>query len=238
MHCQLLDTDDEGRLIQSRGVLAQVYTADLWDDTAATLAIMREGNLDAEVQKRETELDAFGLVSRVVSEIAGGSVSEGTTINALHVMEKLDDLGYGNMSPKQWRHLVDFRILLPPPAVELLLDSLFGVCNGQVRTDPQTYTDIHNLYPKGHAWPKVFLLMETYCSKLLSEYTGLQRRYHHKGPKPKPVKTLDPKAIKLLSREPALLEKLTKFFSNVFRRYAYEAQEGESEEKKRWRTRP
>ena len=64
--------DIEGKMIQSQGGDAIVYSAKLWDHTAAILAIMREDNLDAEIAKRETELDAFGHVSRVVSQLTAG----------------------------------------------------------------------------------------------------------------------------------------------------------------------
>ena len=68
---QLKPDDVEGKIIQEQGVQAVVYSSALWHDTAALLAIMREDNLNAEVAKRETELDAFGHVSRVVSDLAG-----------------------------------------------------------------------------------------------------------------------------------------------------------------------
>ena len=54
---QLREDDLEGELIQSHGVIATVYSPELWDDPAALLALMREDNLDAEMTKRETELD-------------------------------------------------------------------------------------------------------------------------------------------------------------------------------------
>ena len=43
-------------MIQSHGVLATVFGAKLWEDSAALLAIMREDNLDAEIAKGEPEL--------------------------------------------------------------------------------------------------------------------------------------------------------------------------------------
>ena len=75
---QLREDDSEGRLIQSQGVLASVHIAKLWDDSAALLAIMREDNLDDDIAKRETELDAFGHASRVVSDLAVGYEQTGT----------------------------------------------------------------------------------------------------------------------------------------------------------------
>ena len=46
---QLRDDDEEGKLIQSQGVIATVYSETLWEDSAALLAIMREDNLDATI---------------------------------------------------------------------------------------------------------------------------------------------------------------------------------------------
>ena len=46
---QLLDSDKEGSMIQSHGVAATVYSAKLWEDSAALLAIMREDNLNYEM---------------------------------------------------------------------------------------------------------------------------------------------------------------------------------------------
>ena len=42
---ELSDKDDEGQAIQKVGVVAIVYSKELWKDRAALLAIMREGNL-------------------------------------------------------------------------------------------------------------------------------------------------------------------------------------------------
>ena len=59
---QLKDGDSEGMLIQSHGVIAFVYS-DTYRRCGMTLlhiiAVMREYNLDADIAKGETELDAF-----------------------------------------------------------------------------------------------------------------------------------------------------------------------------------
>ena len=164
---RLREDDLEGGLIQSQGVIATVYSAELWDDPAALLAIMREDNLDAEINKGETELDAFGLVSRVVSDLAAGFEQAGKEIKAAEVMAKVEELGYGDMAEKDWQHLVTFRLFLGNAHADMLLDCLFQVCNGRVKIVPKTYTEIHNLHPKSYAWPKVFLMVETYCGELL-----------------------------------------------------------------------
>ena len=229
---RLREDDLEGGLIQSHGVIATVYSAELWDDPAALLALMREDNLDAEISKRETELDSFGLVSRVVSDLAAGFEQAEKEIKAAAVMAKLEELGYGDMVEKDWQHLVTFRLFLGKAHADMLLDCLFQVCNGRARTVPKTYTEIHNLHPKSHAWPKVFLLVETYCGELLDEEKGQHRAFSHTGPQPKVVKTLDVKAIKLLAQEKELLANMTKCFKDVVKHYVTNVAQDGNEEKK------
>ena len=43
---ELIEGDCEGRLIQSQGVVATVYSAKLREDTDAPLAIMQESNVN------------------------------------------------------------------------------------------------------------------------------------------------------------------------------------------------
>ena len=69
---QLRDDDEEGRQFHECFVNAIVYGPEFWADIAASLSLMREDNLDAEVQKEESELDAFGLAHTVVKELIGG----------------------------------------------------------------------------------------------------------------------------------------------------------------------
>ena len=63
---RLRDDDAEGLLIQEHGVQAVVYSTKLWNDPAALLALMRENNGYSTIANSETELDAFGHVSRIV----------------------------------------------------------------------------------------------------------------------------------------------------------------------------
>ena len=61
---QLRDDDDEGHLIQTLGVKAIVYTAKLWDDEPALLAIMRERHLihvGEEAMSHKAQEDAIEL---------------------------------------------------------------------------------------------------------------------------------------------------------------------------------
>ena len=61
---QLRDDDDEGHLIQKKGVKAIVYTAKLWDDKPALLTKMREDNfnhVEEEAMSHKAQEDAIEL---------------------------------------------------------------------------------------------------------------------------------------------------------------------------------
>ena len=64
------DDDHDGTLIQFQGVVAIVYSPELWTDSVALLAVMREDNLDADVTKGENELESFCLACRVVAQMS------------------------------------------------------------------------------------------------------------------------------------------------------------------------
>ena len=54
-------------MIHSTGVLATVYSNELWSDTPAILAVMREDNIAATIVRHYTEPTCVGLVNNVVS---------------------------------------------------------------------------------------------------------------------------------------------------------------------------
>jgi len=58
---ELVNWDCEGRLIQSQGVVATVYSAKLWEDNDALLALMHESNYD--------ESEAFQIVYKARESI-------------------------------------------------------------------------------------------------------------------------------------------------------------------------
>ena len=61
---QLRDDDDEGHLIQKKGVKAIVYTAKLWDDKPALLTKMREDNfnhVEEEAMSHKAQEDGIEL---------------------------------------------------------------------------------------------------------------------------------------------------------------------------------
>ena len=61
LRLRLKDEDQEGKMIQEKGVLAIVYVAKMWGDSAAILALLREDNLNAETATGETELLAWSM---------------------------------------------------------------------------------------------------------------------------------------------------------------------------------
>ena len=46
---KLKEEDEEGRMIQLHGVQARVYSAKLWEDIAAIIAVMTADNLDLDL---------------------------------------------------------------------------------------------------------------------------------------------------------------------------------------------
>ena len=94
LRLQLKEDDEEGRMIQESGVDSIVYGPELWADRPALLGLMREDNLDAEIQRAETELDAFGHACQLLSDLLDGCGPQGTTITIDAVMEHLADMGF------------------------------------------------------------------------------------------------------------------------------------------------
>ena len=149
-------------------------------------------------------------------------------IKVADVISKIAEMGYGSMSTDDWQHMVQFRLFLPSAVADMLKDCLFQVCNGRISTPAETYSLIHNLHPKKYEWIKVFLIVETYCMDLLHEEHGEHKAISHTGPHAKVVKTLDKKAITLLSMEKELLEEVTDFFGNVLQHYDVDPHESVS----------
>ena len=225
--------DEEGQIIQDQGVMCTVYEPELLDDIRALNAIMQEDNMDAAIQKVETEFDSFGLANIIVNEMTKNDEANRKKISVDDVMAELAKLGHGNMSVADWRHLVHFRLMMPNVQAGMLFDCLVQVCQGRVTTKPETYGHISNLHANRHPWVKAFILMETYAAQLLDETTGLACTFNHAGPQAKIVQTLDPKAIKLVGREKEFLLSVGEFFGAVVKKYyPSEEAEGESAEKK------
>ena len=134
-------------------------------------AIAQSLSNDDKTARSETELDAFGHVDDICNQLSAAN-KKGGTIKLDEVMQKLEEMGLGSMPEKEWRYLVQFRLSLPPPYAAMLRDCLFQVCNGRVTTAPKTFADIHGLHIKGHAWPKIFLVVQMYCDELLDEGRG------------------------------------------------------------------
>ena len=227
--------DQEGSIIQQQGVNAIVYSEGLWNDIAAITAIMREDNLDAEIAKSETELDAFGTTHHVVNELIAGYPPHSTfELSTEEVMEKVEALGLGNCTREEWKNLVTFRLVISEPTAAMLLNALFQVVNGRMKVPAKTYGEIANILDKRDPWPKVFLLMQTYTDDLLSEEKGTYagKGISHTGPHATTAKILHSAALKELALETETFKSVTKFFHKVYKHYERRNENGASEEKK------
>ena len=98
LRLELLEGDAEGVLIKSQGVTATVYGPELWDDQAAVLALMREDNQNAEVQKAEGELDAFGTLHlQIKGLVAGCQPQKQVHLTTEMVMNRLEEFGLSSL---------------------------------------------------------------------------------------------------------------------------------------------
>ena len=67
---RLLDNDTEGMAMTEYGPITIMYKADLLKNTEALEALMREDNENANITLREDTMAAYGIVDKVVSELA------------------------------------------------------------------------------------------------------------------------------------------------------------------------
>ena len=218
---RLLSDDAEGKLVQKEGVLAVVYSEKLWFDKSALLALMREDNANADVAKPETEVDAFGCVHQLM---LASSCSSQTVIAEDEVMSQIQDIGFGNLSPNDWRILVRFRLLLPQAHATLLLQCLFSICNGRARSSVDNFAKINGLHPKRHAWAKVFLLLELYLNLLITDSNKADSiaalsQHSCTAPKVLEARKVDKAAIAELANERNILDLVTKFFVDTYKHY-------------------
>ena len=80
----------------------------------------------------------LGVCIIFVAELVGEG-SEPTVITVPVVMEQIAEIGYGNIPAHGWEHLVRFRQFLPTPIAEMLLNCLFHVVNGRVRSATENF---------------------------------------------------------------------------------------------------
>ena len=227
---KLLHNDFEGQMIQKEGVDALIYSEDLWWDTGAMVALMREDNANTDIAKPETEVDAFGTVHQLTKEL---SLSTKTAqITSDDVMQEIINVGLGNTALEDWQILVSFRILLPAPQAELLLLCLFHLSNGRVKSSIENFDKINALHPKKYSWSKVFLLIELYLFIVMNESSkpdsnGAMRQPSDTAPKVIVARTIDKLAIVELGKEINLLENVTKFFLSILTHYKIDIDDDE-----------
>ena len=114
-------------------------------------------------------------------------------------------MGLGSSKREEWENLVGFRIPLSEAQATFLLDSLFQVCHGRIRTPAKTSGEVNSIHAKAQAWPKEFLLLETYTSTLLSKEHVQYWAISNASPHATRAKTLPLDVIKQLGKEVDLL---------------------------------
>ena len=77
---RLRDDDEEGKLMEKFGPVTIMYSAELLKDTAALEALMREDNENANITLREDTMAAYGVVDKVVTELAQNAASGSPTL--------------------------------------------------------------------------------------------------------------------------------------------------------------
>ena len=192
-----------------------VFTKELWNDKPALLALMREDNASADTNLAETELDAFGTVNAVITEMsATPEGSAATVMTEEGVMGKIRQLSYGNLPIQSWMNLVKFRLYLPNAHAAMAVNCLFHVCNGRVKSSTESYLTIGGLHPKKHPWPKIFFLMDLYLAGIFDEKETPQAM-SQQSPTPVNTRKVDEKAIAELAKERELLDEVTEFFTHT-----------------------
>ena len=94
----------------------------------------------------------------------------------------------------------------------MLLDCLFHVVNGRVKSTTENYAKIGALHLKKEAWAKIFLLMELYCGSLLVEDKSIENpALSQQKNKVVEARRIDKLAIAALAKEKELLSQATHF---------------------------
>ena len=206
-------------MIQSVGVNALIYDEALWYDKSAMMALMREDNANADSSKPETELSAFGTVHETMNQMSGTG-STPTQIGESEIVQKIEEIGFGKTPKQGWQDLVRFRLCIPQSVATMMVDLLFHVCNGRVKSTTANYSRIAALHPKKYYWPKVFMLVEIYCGSLLDEHKVTIAADSQPQLKVINAKPVDPNHIHELSKEKDFLQDVTTFFKDVLRHYS------------------
>ena len=87
---------NEWKAIRDEGILAAVYDEALWADKDALVSLMLGDNLNAAVQIGEDEVQAFGRVDVIVTELAHSQHSNPVQISIRTVYDVIEKEGFGN----------------------------------------------------------------------------------------------------------------------------------------------
>ena len=149
-----------------------------------------------------------------------------TRLTETDIMDEIYKIGLGKLPDRDWQPLIKFRMFLPEKIAVRLLDCLFHVCNGRVKSSTQNYGTIAGLDPKRYPWSKVFLIMEAYCGYILvADATAKAKAKSQPAPNANsqpgtqdrviPAKEIDINAIAELAKEHTLLDDVSTFFSST-----------------------
>ena len=59
---------------------------------------------------------------------------ETVVISVPVVMAQIERFGCGNLPEAEWEHLAKFRICIPAPIAAMMVDCLFQLCNGRIKS--------------------------------------------------------------------------------------------------------
>ena len=134
----VIRNDKEGAedwVIRETGILASIYSSELWEDPQAMQALMNADNDDAEVELGEDEVQAQGRVETAIQALSAAT----EPINAENVVKTMTRSGLRSYSPEHTLNLVHFRLSLAPAVAQCFRALVFLSVNGRVAVSPLDY---------------------------------------------------------------------------------------------------
>ena len=109
----------EWKAIRDEGILAAVYDEALWADKDALVSLMLGDNLNAAVQIGEDEVQAFGRVDVIVTELAHSQHSNPLQISIRIVHDIIEKEGFGKFDSKTFMDFIKLRLTLSHKAAKI-----------------------------------------------------------------------------------------------------------------------
>ena len=132
----------EDMAIREAGVLASIYSSQLWEDPEAMQALMQADNDDAEVELGEDEVQAQGRVESALQVLASGGNRSPKDSEVLQTMQQA---GLRAFSSEHTLCLIHFRLSLTLPVANLFRSLVFLSVNGRVGVSPLDYECVATL---------------------------------------------------------------------------------------------